>query len=85
MKQKLLLILALVCLLLIAAGSAGTPVISWHVISGGGSHSATGIYTLDSTIGQPYAGTLSTSATTLCSGFLCGLDGFHLYLPLAAR
>ncbi len=45
--------------------------LSWHVIAGGGEHTASGHYTLDTSIGQPVAAVSGGGPYTLCAGFWC--------------
>lgn len=53
--------------------SGGTFVIQKSVIAGGGGSASGGVFTLDSTIGQPFAGTSSSGGTFgLTSGFWGG-------------
>jgi hypothetical protein len=81
-----LIIIALACLLLLAATLATSPAISWHATTGGGGHYTTGIYTLDSAPGQPFVGTTSTSPYELCSGYLCtSQEGSRVNLPMIKK
>jgi hypothetical protein len=85
MKRSLVL-LCFVCLLLMAAGIASGTEITWYSFTGGGGHEISGIYSLDSAIGQPVVGTNSTSPYELCAGFLCGtIPGNQVFLPSVMR
>jgi hypothetical protein len=60
--------------------------LSWHVVAGGGGQMQSAGHTLMGTIGQPSAGTMSGSSSTLCSGFWCGaIAEYRIYLPLTAK
>jgi hypothetical protein len=59
--------------------------LSWNALFPGGATSG-GAYTMDSAIGQPFAGKISGSSYELCSGFLCGANsGAKVYLPLVRK
>ena len=85
MKRNLL-ILCLACLLLTAAGLASDAEIPWYSFTGGGGQVITGIYSLDSAIGQPIVGINSASPYELCAGYLCGVRlESRLYLPVVRK
>ena len=72
------------------ATAAGSPTIESHVIGAGGGSAASGIYTLDGTLGQPVTGVASTADTELCSGFWCQVQEtilvlFRVLLPIVIR
>jgi len=79
----------LIIILLLLTGvvlAGGTPTIEWDVTGGGGGHAAAGIYTLDTTIGQPVTGVAMNTGAELCAGFWCGPAlQIHIYLPKVAR
>lgn len=73
---------------MITAGDS--PDIGWHVLAGGGGQVTGGAYTLDHTVGQTGAGSLSSGSSELCVGFWCigrGIGGgnYWLYLPMVLR
>ena len=85
MKRNLL-ILCLACLLLTAAGLASDTEIPWYSFTGGGGQVDTGIYSLDSAIGQPVVGINYIQPYELCTGFLCvSIIGSQVFLPLLMR
>jgi hypothetical protein len=60
--------------------------LSWHVIGGGIRQMGGTNHSLQTTLGQPAAGSISSDGHTLCSGFWCaGTTGFKIYLPLILR
>jgi hypothetical protein len=84
--KRSLLILCLACLLLISAGLVGTSEIPWYSFTGGGGQVDTGIYSLDSAIGQPVVGINNTQPYELCTGVLCVLTkGDQVFLPFVRR
>ncbi len=96
MKQKRILILLSILVLLIAlaesntiisAQSGGVYDLTWNTIDGGGTMSASGgTYTLSGTIGQSEAGTMSGGPYTLNGGFWGMVESlFKLFLPLLRR
>ena len=93
MRKKILKALALLLLFLFFSASvlvaAGLPAIDRYVIAGGGGTVAAEPYALESTVGQPIAGTAVISATEVCSGFWCWVSSvrssFRLDLPLIIR
>lgn len=96
MRQKRILILLAVFVLLIAlaqsntiisAQSGGTYDLTWNTIDGGGTMSASGgTYTLSGTIGQSEAGMVSGGPYTLNGGFWGLFESlFRLFLPLLRR
>jgi hypothetical protein len=60
--------------------------LSWHVTGGGiGQMGSTG-HSLQGTLGQPVAGSMTSGEHTLCSGFWCtGAAQTEVYLPLVLR
>ena len=86
MLRTMLILIALASLLLFAAGLGPGPAITWFAFTSGGNHFSTGIYTLDSAIGQPAVGTNFATAFELCAGFLCGINiGAKVYFPTVYR
>ncbi len=95
MKMKwTLLILAILCLALLAGGEAtqaqgGEYGLSWWTVDGGGTTSARdGSYTLNGTIGQHDAGELSDGSYILGGGFWGGGVGATMrimYLPVIMK
>jgi hypothetical protein len=83
--NRILLYLALVCLILMAAGLSDGFDIGWYAFTGGGGHAVAGNYTLDSAIGQPVVGTIANSTIQICAGFLCAIPAFIIYMPLTNR
>ncbi len=82
--KNILILLSLVSLLLLAAVLDSEAEITWHAISSGGGRSTSGIYTLESSIGQPVLG--NPSSDDLCSGYQCIADDVtKLFLPLVVR
>lgn len=77
-KRKRVWLIALLCLLLLAAAVAANAsavlyAIRWNVIAGGGGRSQSGTYGLDDTIGQGMVGAASSGSYRLHSGFWPGL------------
>ena len=96
MKQKRILILLAILVLLIAlaqsnsiisAQSGGTYDLTWNTIGGGGTMSASGgTYTLSGTIGQSEAGMVSGGPYALNGGFWGLFESLSkLFLPLLRR
>jgi hypothetical protein len=92
MKRKGGLVGALVTSLLVAAAvtgavlAANTYEIFPHVIGGGGGHSESGEYVLDSTMGQAVVGNVGRSGYGLSGGFWSGQVSYHsLNIPLVLR
>jgi hypothetical protein len=76
----------LVCLLASAVYAAAGYDLSWTILAGGGGRAQAGIYTLDSTIGQPVAGFSLAGSKELCSGFWCGVENWiKVFLPSISR
>ena len=81
-------------LLLLAALLAASPSpavvadgydLSWNARFPGGASSGGG-YTMNSAIGQPFAGVVANPGYSLCAGFLCGAEAKTLlYLPLVSK
>jgi hypothetical protein len=65
--------------------------LSWYTIDGGGESSSGGGYTLDGTLGQPDAGSLSGGSYTLVGGFggsgiiVPAANNYDLFLPLVLK
>lgn len=60
--------------------------ITWYTIDGGGGTQSSGAYTLNGTVGQLDAGTLSGGSYTLAGGYWNGSATVqHVYLPLVLR
>jgi hypothetical protein len=83
--------LALALSLLAGVALANGITFPQSVISGGGGHGETGIYTLDGAIGQAVTGSDTVGSTTLCSGFpacaqvsLAPSNG-NVYLPIIIK
>jgi hypothetical protein len=93
MKKKTLFIpisILAVMLLVVSAFAASGYDLSWWTVDGGGSTSTGKSYTLNGTIGQPDAGTLSSGGVyTLTSGFWHGgvivSPETKVYLPLLVK
>ena len=80
-----LLLVALAASQSVIARSGGDYDLSWNTIASGG---ATGgrAYTMDSAIGQPFVGKVSSSPFDLCAGYLCGVQAERqVYLPLVRK
>ncbi len=96
MKRIDLIIIALVLALLIAwptlahiakaAPVATNYDISWFTIDSGVMNVSGGSYSLSGTIGQPFAGSMSSGSYTSSGGFWGGTAGNHnVYLPLVLK
>jgi hypothetical protein len=94
MKKKILFILiCLVAMLLLAVSAfaaSGYDLSWWTVDGGGGTSTGSNGYTLNGTIGQPDAGTLSSGGVyTLTGGFWHGgvvaSSETKVYLPLLVK
>jgi hypothetical protein len=61
--------------------------LTWSSIDGGGGSSSGGGYTLDGTIGQADAGSLSGGVYSLGGGFWSGVPAltYSVYLPVVLR
>jgi hypothetical protein len=83
--STVIIISLLLCLAVGLVLAAGDSVTRSLVSSGGGALQQAGIR-LQSSIGQPVAGTVG-NGLTLCSGFNCGSieGGFQVYLPMVVR
>jgi hypothetical protein len=86
----LLATLALSLLLVIAASADVDMRITWYAFTGGGGHSHSTHYTLDSSMGQPAAGLASSAHFRLGGGFWYVLGApqvatEHLYLPVLLK
>jgi hypothetical protein len=65
---------------------SGVVSIDWSVIGGGGMHTHSTPYSLDSSIGQAVVGTTADTGFDLCSGFWCAAQvEYRVYLPLMPR
>ena len=65
-----------------AIGVAGYH-LSWYAVSGGGGHLSGGHFAVDSTVGQPVAGSSHAGPYKLCSGYQCGAGpSWYAYLPV---
>ena len=93
MKQTILITSC--ALLLLAALLASSPAVlarladgydlSWNAHFPGGASSGGG-FTINSAIGQPFAGVVADPGNSLCAGFLCGAEPKTLlYLPLVRK
>jgi hypothetical protein len=87
---KIKFILILLALIVLVAtqqpvSAAVTPAIDRWVFAGGGGTVTQGSYTLIGVTGQLVAGKASNGSSWLCSGILCGLSAYNLYLPLVLR
>jgi len=93
MKQTILITCC--ALLLLAALLAASPAVlrrvadgydlSWNARFPGGASSGGG-FTMNSAIGQPFAGVVADPGYSLCAGFLCGAEAKTLlYLPLVSK
>lgn len=82
------LLLLLVSLLLVSGevmAQSGDFDLSWNTLSPGGATGG-GLYTMDSAIAQPLAGTSGASPYELCAGYLCGVRlESRLYLPVVRK
>lgn len=59
--------------------------LSWKALFPGGAASG-GLYSMDSAVGQPFAGKLTGSSYELCAGYLCGVKAeTKLYLPAVSK
>jgi hypothetical protein len=92
MKPKFVFTLVLVLIVFISsiALAAGSYDLSWWTIDGGGGTSSGNSYTLNGTIGQPDAGTLSSGGGyTLTGGFWHGgvvaSSETKVYLPFLLK
>jgi len=92
MKRATLLTACMVAWLVFAqaasparAQSGGGYDLTWNVLAGGGDASNWGGYTLQGTIGQPAAVTLSGGLYSLHSGFWVIGKPHPIYLPMITR
>lgn len=81
---------ALLILLLagVAYAQSGGYDLSWHTVDGGGGPLSNGPYSLNGTIGQPDAGSLSGGGYTLLGGYWGGsapAPERKVYLPLVVK
>jgi CSLREA domain-containing protein len=76
-RQLLIMTGGLVAVWLLVAGALAASLdgfdLGWHVIAGGGGHASSADYVLDSSVGQPAAGTLSSADYRLGAGFWPGI------------
>jgi len=92
MKRYMLIsvcvLVLLVTSLLVAQAAVGQGSgydLSWNTLFPGGATSS-GAYTLDTAIGQPFAGKTSASPYELCAGYLCRVPAeTRVYLPLVRK
>jgi hypothetical protein len=72
----------------VLAQTGGGYDLSWNTLASGGWTSG-GVYTMDSAIGQPFAGVVAGIADpgySLCAGYLCGVQSTsRVYLPLVRK
>jgi hypothetical protein len=86
----IVIVLAMFALASVALAQASTNYdLSWHVIAGGGGRMEGGNHSVLGTIGQPVAGSTSSSGHTLDSGFwgrrtTVGQE-YGIYLPVVLR
>jgi hypothetical protein len=60
--------------------------LSWHVIGGGIGQMEGANHSLQGTLGQTAAGSMTSGGHTLCSGFWCTeAEQIEVYLPLVLR
>ncbi len=87
LAKLVLLLLLFLWLPAITRAQGGGYDLTWFSVDGGGGYSAASGYTLDSTIGQPDAGTLSSGGGyTLVGGFWGGAAiQYQIYLPVVLR
>jgi len=85
-NHPLLILIALLALLLLAAGPLATPAIDWWSIGPGSAVLTQGSVELHGMVGQGFAGEVSLADTRLCSGFLCLGPWMNLlYLPVIRK
>ena len=86
-RTTMFVLLAVLLLALPAlAQSGGGYDLTWNTVNGGGGASAGSGYTLNGTLGQPAAGTLSGDRYVLVGGFWAGVSPpYYIYLPLVMR
>lgn len=63
----------------------GSESIDWWVIGSGGGQITSGNLSLESVIGQAAAGDVSSNGTKLYAGFIYGVSGASIYLPVLMR
>ncbi len=69
----------------VIAQSGGGYDLTWNTLASGGVTGG-GVYTMNSAIGQPFAGKTSASPYELCAGYLCGVRAeTRVYLPLVRK
>lgn len=93
MKRFTLVIICMLVLLIALLAASQTVIaqtgggydLSWNTLASGGATTG-GTYTMDSAIGQPFAGKTSSSPYELCAGYLCGVPAeTRVYLPLVRK
>jgi hypothetical protein len=86
LRSILVLFLALLLVSQVVLARSGNGYdLSWNALFPGGAISS-GVYTMDSAIGQPFAGKASGSPYDLCAGYLCGVKSeTRVYLPLVRK
>ena len=96
MKKQGIIIISIILLLSIGVASVGVVkaeerdfTLPWSVISSGGMGGSAGGYTINSTLGQPVAGTADEGTIHLTSGFwteiIESIEEFFNFLPLIMR
>ena len=91
-RTTLIIILGLVLLIAlltvsraVIAQTGGGYDLSWNTLASGGVTGG-GVYTIDSAIGQSFAGKTLSSPFELCAGYLCGVPAeSKVYLPLVRK
>ena len=69
----------------VIAQTGGDYDLSWNSLASGGVTGG-GVYTIDSAIGQSFAGKTLSSPFELCAGYLCGVPAeSKVYLPLVRK
>ncbi len=63
----------------------GSETIDWWVLSSGGGQISSGNISLETTIGQAAAGDVSSGGTSLYAGFIYGINGSTIYLPVVMK
>jgi hypothetical protein len=86
MKRAAILVVLALFLLAGTALANGPYELLWYSISGGGSPSGGGQYTLSATVGQAAADSMSGGQYSLSGGFWSGVpSNYPLYLPVIFR
>ena len=87
--KRIIAIIAVVVAMLVLtsavlAQSGGTFNLTWNSINGGGGRVTSSSYTMEGSIGQPYAGTLTSGSYSLTAGFQTQTEvatRHEVYLP----